>query len=33
MVHTDRGYVAQKGFINRLKVYSQLYDKDFSESY
>lgn len=33
MVHTDRGYVAQKGFINRLKVYSNLYDKEFSERF
>ena len=33
MVHTDRGYVAQKGFINRLRVYSNLYDKEFSESF
>lgn len=32
MVHTDGGYVTQKGFVNRLKVYSNLYDKEFSES-
>ena len=31
MVHTPRGYMAQKGFINRLKVYSNLYDKEYSE--
>lgn len=32
MVHTPRGYMAQKGIINRLKVYSNLYDKEYSES-
>ena len=31
MVHTENGYVAQKGFINRLKVYRNLYDKEFSD--
>lgn len=31
MVHTSKGYVSQKGFVNRLKVYSNLYDKEFSE--
>mmetsp|Transcript_14242 Transcript_14242/g.24221 ORF Transcript_14242/g.24221 Transcript_14242/m.24221 type:complete len:279 (-) Transcript_14242:949-1785(-) len=33
MVHTPRGYVSQKGFVNRLKVYSNLYDKEFSEAH
>ena len=32
MVHTPKGYVAQKGFVNRLKVYSNLYDKEFSDA-
>lgn len=31
MVHTDRGYVAEKGFVNRLKVYSNLHDKDYAK--
>lgn len=31
MVHTPRGYMAQKGFINRLKVYSNIYDKEYSD--
>ena len=30
MVHTPKGYMSQKGFVNRLKVYSNLYDKEFS---
>ena len=32
MVHTPKGYMSQKGFVNRLKVYSNLYDKEFSEA-
>jgi len=32
MVHTPKGYVAEKGFINRLKQYANLYDKEYSES-
>ena len=31
MVHTPGGYKSQRGFVNRLKVYSNLYDKEFSE--
>jgi len=31
MVHTPKGYMSQKGFVNRLKIYSNLYDKAFSE--
>lgn len=31
MVHTDKGYRSQKGFVNRLKVYSNLYDRDYSD--
>ena len=31
MVHTPKGYMSQKGFVNRLKVYSNLYDKAFSQ--
>jgi lysophospholipase len=31
MVHTPKGYMSQKGFVNRLKIYSNLYDKEFSE--
>ena len=30
MVHTPQGYKSQKGFVNRLKVYSNLYDKESS---
>lgn len=32
MVHTKRGYMSQKGFVNRIKVYSNLFDKEFSQS-
>jgi lysophospholipase len=31
MVHTPNGYKSQKGFVKRLKVYSNLYDREFSE--
>jgi hypothetical protein len=30
MVNTPSGYQAQPGFINRLKVYANLYDNEFS---
>jgi len=33
MIHTPQGYKSQKGFVKRLKVYSNLYDKEFSENY
>lgn len=32
MVNTPSGYQAQPGFINRLKVYANLYDSEFSAS-
>ena len=32
MVHTNRGYIAQKGFVNRIKVYSNLHDRLYAES-
>lgn len=33
MVHTPQGYKTQKGFVNRLKVYQNLYDQEISEEY